>query len=306
MTTLSRCLAHALVLLVAIGLTGYASIDRDTAASRLHLGATNAEGLALGEGGTTGSVELGRAGTIVKPIAVPRSPQVRHTPLSYTVQRGDDVYSLARRFGVSANDVRWSNPQGLTRTDVVTPGQVLLIPPVPGVVVRVGPQDSLQSLAAAYRVSTQAIADFNYLRGPEQLVPGQLLVLPNGQGPQLWPRRASDEPPHMGPFPNSKFVFGQCTWYAASRRYVPWTGDAWQWYANAKAMGYPVGQTPEPGAFMVTWESNWYGHVAYVEQVNEDGSFIVSEMNYKAWDAIDTRLIKNTRDIPLIGFIYGG
>ena len=35
-----------------------------------------------------------------------------------------------------------------------------------------------------------------------------------------------------------------------------------------------------------------------------DGSFYISEMNYRAWDQIDTRLIKGTRDVPLIGFIY--
>jgi len=53
---------------------------------------------------------------------------------------------------------------------------------------------------------------------------------------------------------------------------------------------------------MVTWES-WVGHVAYVESVNADGSFVVSEMNYKGWGIIDTRLL-HTKDVPMIGFIY--
>jgi surface antigen len=131
-----------------------------------------------------------------------------------------------------------------------------------------------------------------------------MLVVPNGVGPQLWPMRASDQTPHIGPYPNGKFAFGQCTWYAASRRPVPWTGNASQWYGNARAMGYSVGQTPEPGAFMVTWESAFFGHVAYVEQVNEDGSFVVSEMNFNAWDMIDSRTIKSPHAVPLIGFVY--
>jgi surface antigen len=53
---------------------------------------------------------------------------------------------------------------------------------------------------------------------------------------------------------------------------------------------------------MVTWES-WVGHVAYVEAVNADGSFVISEMNYKGWGIIDTRTLRN-KDVPLIGFIY--
>ncbi len=85
---------------------------------------------------------------------------------------------------------------------------------------------------------------------------------------------------------------------------MPWTGDAWAWYGGAKAMGYDTGQVPQPGAIMVTWESYFYGHVAYVEQVNLDGSFVVSEMNYRAWGVIDTRFIRSARDISLIGFIY--
>ncbi len=82
---------------------------------------------------------------------------------------------------------------------------------------------------------------------------------------------------------------------------MPWTGDG-----NAKAMGYPVGQAPERGTFIVTWESPWFGHVAFVEQVNEDGSFVISEMNYKGWDQIDERTL-SPADYPkihLIGFVY--
>jgi surface antigen len=132
---------------------------------------------------------------------------------------------------------------------------------------------------------------------------GDVLVIPNGRGPLLFPRRASDNPPALGPYANAKFTYGECTWYVASRRYVPWTGDAWMWWANARAMGFAEGQVPEPGSIMVTWESLIYGHVAYVEQVNADGSFVVSEMNFKAWDVIDERTL-TVKEVPLIGFIY--
>ena len=292
------------MLVVAITLAGYASISKNLpAAASLRLGVVNAEGLALGQGGVTGSVQLGRAGTIIKPAEVPTQPQVLRTPISYTVKGNDNLYAIADKFGVSANDIRWSDMPKLAKTDRLTAGDHLLIPPVPGIVVLVKPGDTPASIAKAYRVTAQEVSDFNALRDPE-LATGQVLVVPNGVGPQLWPRRASDQAPHIGPYPNSKFALGQCTWYAASRRPVPWTGNAWMWYGNAKSMGYAVGQTPEPGAFMVTWESAFFGHVAYVEQVNEDGSFVVSEMNFNGWDTIDTRTIKSPHDVPLIGFIY--
>ena len=45
------------------------------------------------------------------------------------------------------------------------------------------------------------------------------------------------------------------------------------------ADGYTVNNTPKAGAVMQTSQGA-YGHVAYVESVNDDGSVKVSEMNY--------------------------
>jgi surface antigen len=105
-----------------------------------------------------------------------------------------------------------------------------------------------------------------------------------------------------GPWPNH-FTFGYCTWYVANRRYVPWFGNAIDWWANARPYGYPEGQAPQVGAILVTRESG-YGHVAYVESVN-GSSFTVAEMNFVAWDVVDRRTIQLGGSVPIVGFIYG-
>lgn len=105
-----------------------------------------------------------------------------------------------------------------------------------------------------------------------------------------------------GPYPNH-FSFGYCTYYVASRRYVPWFGNAIQWWANARAAGYPEGATPQVGSIMVSRESS-LGHVAYVESVN-GSSFVVSEMNWTAWNVVDRRTIQLGGSVPIVGFIYG-
>jgi surface antigen len=85
---------------------------------------------------------------------------------------------------------------------------------------------------------------------------------------------------------------------------VTWRGDAGYWYYNASAQGYPVGPTPKQGSIMVTWES-YLGHVAYVESVNADGSWVVSEMNYVQFNVINERTIKPGQlGNALVGFIY--
>ncbi len=103
-----------------------------------------------------------------------------------------------------------------------------------------------------------------------------------------------------GRWPNH-FFFGQCTWYVATLVDVPWYGNAIQWWANARPY-YPEGQTPEVGAIMVTREG-YYGHVAFVEAVNPDGSWTVAEMNYVGWDEVDHRTIR-PGEVPVMGFIY--
>ena len=98
-----------------------------------------------------------------------------------------------------------------------------------------------------------------------------------------------------------QFPWGWCTWYVASRRSVAWSGNAGQWYAAARALGFAVGPTPRPGAIMVSRESG-YGHVAYVESVSGN-SFTISEMNFHGFGVISQRHL-SLGQVPLIGFIY--
>jgi surface antigen len=99
------------------------------------------------------------------------------------------------------------------------------------------------------------------------------------------------------------FAYGYCTWYVANRRNIPWMGNAIEWWPNAPPYGYAEGALPAVGAVMVTRESP-IGHVAYVESVNGDGSWTVSEMNFAGWNMISSRTIKPGQ-VPLVGFIYG-
>lgn len=72
-----------------------------------------------------------------------------------------------------------------------------------------------------------------------------------------------------------------CTDYVASKRSdISVYGNAgYNWVSAAQAEGKATGSAPKAGAVAVT-----NGHVAYVEKVNADGSYVVSEMgwNYTA------------------------
>lgn len=86
------------------------------------------------------------------------------------------------------------------------------------------------------------------------------------------------------PVNSSSYYVGNgmwCTDYVHSRRPdVAIYGNAgYNWIGSAQAAGKATGSTPQAGAVAVT-----NGHVAYVESVNADGSYVVSEMgwNYTA------------------------
>lgn len=257
------------------------------------------------------------SGSLIVPALPVTPPADKHRDIiHYIAVDGDTLRALAGKYSLSVNTLLWSNPK---LVDKLTAGQEVVIPPVDGVLVKVAAGDTVAALAQKYKAETDAIVQFNLLRHPETLAVDQYLMIPYGVGPEA-PSAPQANAHTVSVGKRSWFVtpvyssgggiypFGQCTWYVNTRRPAPWGGNAWQWYSRAKAYGRPVGPTPRVGAIMVTWESPYWGHVAYVEQVYSDGSWLVSEMNYAGvngggWGKVSYRhVIPGT--IPLIGFIY--
>lgn len=96
------------------------------------------------------------------------------------------------------------------------------------------------------------------------------------------------------------YAFGNCTWYAKSRRAdIPNSlGNANTWYERAAAMGWDVGSAPKKGAVGTTTAGN-LGHVVYVEGVSLDGLTVtISEMNYAGFNLV------SSRTVPASSFLY--
>jgi LysM repeat protein len=313
-------MAHGVLLVVSIVLAGVRFSDHSAPATqRLEPIAVNAAGLVDGASGSA-TITMGRGATVIKPLEIPLAPTISHSPLHYTVRQDDTVAQIAQRQGIPDESVRWSNFDQLSREgSEPEPGTALLLPPLAGIALVSRQGDTISGLADRYHADATAILDFNRLRltSDDPLPAGLELVIPAGRGPDFAPASPVSRPAAglrgpgsmvLGPGPNvpvaagNRFAFGNCTYYVYNRRVVLWQGDAWAWYGNAQAMGFATGRSPRPGAIMVTWESG-YGHVAFVESVNADGSWVVSEMNFVAFNAVDRRLIR-PGGVPLIGFIY--
>lgn len=101
---------------------------------------------------------------------------------------------------------------------------------------------------------------------------------------------------------SSPYPQGQCTWYVYERvqqfgKQVSgdW-GDAHHWDNRAERDNYDVSQTPLTHSAVV-FEAGQadahdvYGHVAFVEKVNSDGSIVISESNVKGLGIVSYRTI---------------
>ncbi len=115
--------------------------------------------------------------------------EISHKPrdkaVTYTVARGDTISTIAQKFGISSDTIKWEND--LT-TDDITVGDTLQVLPVTGIAHKVSKGDTVYSIAKKYDTGAQKIVDFpfNEFANPEtfSLVEGQILVVPDGIKPE--------------------------------------------------------------------------------------------------------------------------
>ena len=122
-------------------------------------------------------------GTLVKPGSVDTTvADGKDLIRTYRVKSGDTLTGVARHFGVTMMTVWWANH--LSSKNELHVGQILVIPPVSGVVVTVGVSDTLEALATKYDVDSADIVEANALADPN-LVVGQTLTIPGARSAQI-------------------------------------------------------------------------------------------------------------------------
>lgn len=222
----------------------------------------------------------------------------------YITTSADTIPSIADRFVISADTVRWAN--NITG-DLVAPGTKLKILPITGVLVIAKDGDTPKKIAETTNASAEEIALFNDIDLNSNIAGGTQIIVPNGTprtSASSGRSRSSSAGGASYSF-SSSFAFssgntysrGYCTWHAANRRAqigrpIPnRMGNAIRWARNAAAAGFAVDGNPRAGD--VLWHRNigGAGHVAFVESVNSDGSLRVSDMNYPSWGRVTYRTV---------------
>jgi LysM repeat protein len=137
-------------------------------------------------------------------------PTPSRTSRVHIVQAGENLYRIARRYGVTTKALAVTN--GIVNTSRIYVGQRLVIPgqtgsPLPPATstpsshtytVRRG--DTLSAIALRYGVSIWALVQANGVRNPSLIYPGQVLRIPRGASP------APSSPPATTGHPSGRWI----------------------------------------------------------------------------------------------------
>ncbi len=227
----------------------------------------------------TVAVSASETSVVAKPQIVATALKSRDDIQTYTVQSGDTLASIAQKFSITTDSIRWSN--SITGATVAL-GTKLVIPPVNGLVYTVQAGDTLQSLAAKFSANSDQITESNDAEIAGIHV-GEQVLIPNGQIIQAARSKSTSTFSILGgsftpTYGSNGYDPGWCTYYAAAMAGVPsnW-GNASTWAYFARLSGWTVSTTPVAGAVVQTTRGN---HVGIVDAVSADQTEIqYSDMN---------------------------
>lgn len=192
------------------------------------------------------------------------SSKPRAETLEYIVQAGDTISTIAEKFGVSSDTIRWEND--LTSVKTLKTGQKLRILPVTGVLYAVKRGDTIYSIAKKHGVDAQVIVDwpYNSFANDETfaLAVGQDLIIPDGVKPKEVPIAPRT---YYAQVPSAGAGTGQYVWPASGR-----ITQAYSWYhrgidiANSSSPDILAADT---GTVIVTgWPLPWaYGNRVIID-----------------------------------------
>lgn len=193
------------------------------------------------------------------------SSKVRDSVIDYVVQEGDTVASIAEKFGVSEDTIRWKND--LTK-DRIKIGQTLKILPVTGVVHTVVKGDTVYSIAKKYDAVAQAIVDFpfNTFTNDEtfELAIGQTVIVPDGIMPSV---QTTTRTRQLTPNAGTVTASGQFAWPSSGT-----ITQRYSWYHPGLDIANPSGPTvvaADSGRVVFAgWDSTGYGYMVLIDHGN--------------------------------------
>ena len=202
-------------------------------------------------------------------IKIPK--RSRDSIITYEVVSGDTLSTIAEKFEISVNTLKWAN--GLSGNNpIIQPTQVLKIPQGDGVIHKIATGDTISSIASKYRADKDAIMPAN----PEvEFAVGNEIFIPGG--------RPEDPKPVVVPKNQStsyKIVESSVSVnYDSSNYHWPANGTITQYFGrtnfNSNHTGIdvaaPVGTAIRAAKAGTVKKASWYGGYGYLVIIDHGG-----------------------------------
>lgn len=193
------------------------------------------------------------------------SSKVRDSIINYKVQTGDTVSSIATKFGISPETIRWQN--SLTG-DKIKVGDTIEVLPLTGIAHKVQKGDTVYSIAKKYDAGAQAIVDFpfNTFSNDEtfELAIGQTVIVPEGVMPKA---AATPRIRQVTPNAGSVVASGKFVWptQGVITQYFSWYHPGIDIANN----GGPLDVAADAGSVeFAGWDSSGYGNMVLINHGN--------------------------------------
>ena len=193
--------------------------------------------------------------------------------ITYTVQAGDTIETIAARFKLLPSTLVWSNQEVENQPDQLSIGQVLYILPVDGIWYEVQSDDTIGDIADKYKVTSEDIVNYplNNLGGGANLLAGTKIVIPNGVKAAAVAAVASSSSGGYSSYGSSAAVNP-----AASGNFMwPTQGSLTQYFGVyhsgidiAYAVGIPIAAADGGYVSYAGWDNTGYGYEVLINHGN--------------------------------------
>lgn len=198
----------------------------------------------------------------------------RSGTIYYTVQAGDTISTIARRFGLSVNTILWAN--NISSFSLIRPGDSLTILPTNGIMYTVKSGDTVSKIAAKYGIEADKIQSANNISNG--LKAGQKLLLPGAKkiSEQSTITRPTTQSglsviSNLIKSPTVKAGTGKMVWPTVGYRITQY----FSWRHNGVDIGNKIG-TPiyaaEAGVVEIS-QSGWNGGYGNTIVINHGGGY---------------------------------
>jgi len=236
--------------------------------------------------GNSGNVDLLQQGGSVQSL-IALNPSTPFKINYYQVQSGDSLQSIADKFGVSKETIKWSNSDKLGSYDAYTKetvnvGEELRIPELSGVLYEIQGGDSLDTILSKTNGDRFQTIEVNQLASDNSISGRKFILVPNGSLPAPQPplpvyyapsrpRPAAGDCSPSGEFNgvalSNPLCHPDCSGYIESRGLI--YGDGGFLYHDgidlAKAGGCPISSMCDGTVTRTGWEDGGGGYTVRVD-----------------------------------------